>query len=121
MRYAERDHKGRIILPVSAVELSEAKHGRNVSTVVSSGHGAEVFVKSTGQVVLRDIGLQRKPGSRAGIKSTAMKACHGKRGCEFMSCLEAAGITAPRSVVRSCRGPGPTGAIAPRPVIMAYE
>jgi hypothetical protein len=114
MKYAERDHKGRIVLPMSAVELAEAKHGRNVSTVVSAGKGAEVFVKSGGQVVLRDIGLTRKPGSLAGIKAAAMKACRGKKGCDFMECLKSAGITAPKSIVKSCVGP--TGARLPRPI-----
>lgn len=96
--------KGKIALPLNAAEAAEAKAGRNVSSTVPiiGSEGAEAFVKSSGALVIRSGTI--RAGHRPFAKASAMKACHGKRGCEFMSCIEAAGITAPRSVVKACRG-----------------
>lgn len=92
----------------SAVELAEAKRAQNVSAVVSIGGGAEVYTKPRGsgaagrggKIVIR--GTHVKPSHRLGSKAKAMKACAGKRGCEFEQCLTSAGITAPRSVRKAC-------------------
>lgn len=92
----------------SAVELAEAKRAQNISAVVSIGGGAEVYVKPRGageagrggKIVIR--GTKVKPSHRLGTKAKGMKACAGKRGCEFEACLSAAGITPPRSIRKAC-------------------
>lgn len=102
--------RGRVTVAADAVKLSEAKseYG-NVSRVVPVSGGAEVYVRPAsfkskagagGRVVIR--GQHVKAGHKLGTKAKSMKACAGKRGCEFKSCLESAGITAPRSVVKAC-------------------
>jgi len=95
-------------VPTSAIDIAEAKRGSNVDAVVPVGKGAEVYVKpggagragSGGRIVVR--GTKVKPSHKLGTKAKAMRACAGKRGCEFQSCLEAAGITPPRSIRKAC-------------------
>lgn len=95
-------------VPTSAIDIAEAKRGSNVDAVVPVGKGAEVYIKprgageagSGGRIVVR--GTRVKPSHKLGTKAKAMRACAGKKGCEFQSCLEAAGITAPRSVRKAC-------------------
>lgn len=95
-------------VPTSAIDIAEAKRGVNVEAVVPVGRGAEVYVKpggagaagSGGRIVVR--GTRVKPSHKLGTKAKAMKACAGKRGCDFMSCLEAGGITPPRSIRKAC-------------------
>lgn len=95
----------RRIVPTSAITVSEEKlHRGNRSIVVPVGGGSEVFLKEDGAgkagaggyVVVR--GVHTYPGHKLGTKAKAMKACAGKKGSEFMSCLEQGGITAPRSI-----------------------
>lgn len=98
-----------VSIKADAVALAEAKaeYG-NKSRVIHLSGGAEVFVKeggsgkagSGGRIVIR--GQHVKPSHKLGAKARAMKACAGKRGCDFKSCLEAGGITSPRSVRKSC-------------------
>lgn len=95
-------------VPTSAIDIAEAKRGSNVSAVVPVGKGAEVYIKpggsgaagAGGRIVVR--GTHVKPSHKLGTKAKAMRACAGKRGCEFESCLNAAGITAPRSIRKAC-------------------
>ena len=88
-------------VPTSAVDVAIAKRGSNKSAVVPMGGGSEVYLKSAGTIVVR--GTRVTPGHRLGAKAKAMKACAGKKGCEFMSCLEAGGVTPPRSIRKSCQ------------------
>jgi hypothetical protein len=96
-------------VPTSAIDIAEAKRGVNVSAVVPVGRGAEVYIKprgaglagSGGRIVVR--GTRVKPSHKLGTKAKAMRACAGKRGCEFQACLEQAGITPPRSIRKACR------------------
>jgi len=98
----------RRVVPTSAIDIAEAKRGVNVSAVVPVGSGSEVYIKpggagaagSGGRIVVR--GTRVKPSHKLGTKAKAMRACAGKRGCDFMGCLETAGITPPRSIRRSC-------------------
>jgi hypothetical protein len=100
--------RAKVAMPTSAIDIAEAKRAMNVDAVVPVGGGAEVYIKpggsgaagSGGRIVLR--GTHVKPSHRLGTKAKGMKACAGKRGCEFMSCLEAAGVTPPRSIRKSC-------------------
>lgn len=95
-------------VPTSAIDIAEAKRGSNISAVVPVGKGAEVYIKpggsgaagGGGRIVVR--GTHVKPSHKLGTKAKAMRACAGKRGCEFESCLNAAGITAPRSIRKAC-------------------
>ena len=95
-------------VPTSAIDIAEAKRGSNVDAVVPVGKGAEVYIKpggagaagSGGRIVVR--GTRVKPSHKLGTKAKAMRACAGKKGCDFQSCLEAAGITAPRSIRKAC-------------------
>jgi hypothetical protein len=95
-------------VPASAVELARAKRAENISAVVPIGGGAEVYTKPGGAgkagrggvIVIR--GTHVKPSHRLGTKAKGMKACAGKRGCEFEACLSAAGITPPRSIRKAC-------------------
>ena len=95
-------------VPTSAIDIAIAKRGENVDAVVPVGRGAEVYYKAGGagkagaggRIVVR--GTKVKPSHKLGTKAKGMRACAGKRGCEFQSCLEAAGITPPRSVRKSC-------------------
>ncbi len=107
----------RVIVPTSAVDIAKAKvQEGNVSTVVPTDSQNEVYYKLHGSgeagrggfVVER--GQHVKKSHRLGAKATAMKACAGKRGCDFSSCLEGKGITPPRSVRKSC-GYGPRRAL----------
>ena len=101
--------KGKVAMPTSAVDIAEAKRAMNVDAVVPIGGGAELYIKpggagaagSGGRIVLR--GTHVKPSHKLGTKAKAMKACAGKKGCEFQSCLEAAGVTPPRSIRKSCK------------------
>ncbi len=101
--------KGKVAMPTSAVDIAEAKRAMNVDAVVPVGGGAELYIKpggsglagSGGRIVLR--GTHVKPSHRLGTKAKGMKACAGKKGCEFMSCLEAAGVTPPRSIRKACK------------------
>lgn len=96
------------VVPTSAVDLAEAKRAVNVDATIPVGGGSQIYIKpqgagkagSGGRIVIR--GERVKPTHRLGIKAKGMKACAGKRGCEFQSCLEAAGITAPRSIKKAC-------------------
>lgn len=100
--------KGRRVVPASAIEIAESKRGQNISAVVPIGKGSEVYVRSKGagaagrggKIVIR--GEHVSPAHRIGTKAKAMKACAGKRGCEFESCLSSAGITPPRSIRKAC-------------------
>jgi hypothetical protein len=95
-------------VPTSAIDIAEAKRGSNVAAVVPIGRGAEVYIKpggagkagSGGRIVVR--GTHVKPSHKLGTKAKAMRGCAGKRGCDFQSCLETAGITAPRSIRKAC-------------------
>jgi hypothetical protein len=95
-------------VPTSAIDIAVAKRGENVDAVVPVGKGAEVYIKpggagkagSGGRIVVR--GTKVKPSHKLGTKAKAMRACAGRKGCEFQSCLEAAGITAPRSIRKAC-------------------
>jgi|CXWL01.1.fsa_nt_gi hypothetical protein len=95
-------------VPTSAIDIAEAKRAVNVEAVVPIGRGAEVYIKprgagaagSGGRIVVR--GTHVKPSHKLGTKAKAMRACAGKRGCDFMGCLDAAGITAPRSIRKAC-------------------
>ena len=95
-------------VPTSAIDIAEAKRGSNVDAVVPVGKGAEVYIKpggagaagACGRIVVR--GTHVKPSHKLGTKAKAMRACAGKKGCEFESCLNAAGITAPRSIRKAC-------------------
>lgn len=87
-------------VPTSAVDVAIAKRGSNKSAVVPMGGGSEVYLKSAGTIVVR--GTKVTPSHRLGAKAKAMKACAGKKGCDFMSCLEAGGVTPPRSIRKSC-------------------
>lgn len=99
----------KVAMPTSAIDIAEAKRAMNVDAVVPVGGGAEVYIKpggagaagSGGRIVLR--GTHVKPSHRLGSKAKGMKACAGKKGCEFMSCLEAAGVTPPRSIRKACK------------------
>lgn len=101
--------RNKIAMPTSAVDIAEAKRAMNVDAVVPVGGGAELYIKpggagaagSGGRIVLR--GTHVKPSHRLGTKAKAMKACAGKKGCEFMSCLEAGGVTPPRSIRKACK------------------
>jgi hypothetical protein len=100
--------KSRRTVPASAIDIAEAKRGSNVSAVVPIGGGSEVYVKpggsgaagAGGRIVIR--GEHVKPSHRLGSKAKAMKACVGKKACEFMSCLESGGVTPPRSIRKAC-------------------
>ena len=95
-------------VPTSAINIAEEKRVSNVEAVVPIGRGAEVYIKprgagaagSGGRIVVR--GTRVKPSHKLGTKAKAMRACAGKRGCDFMGCLDAAGITAPRSIRKAC-------------------
>jgi hypothetical protein len=97
---------GRREVPASAIDIAEAKRGSNVSAVVPIGRGSEVYIKnpstkySGGRIVVR--GEHVKPSNKLGTKAKAMRACAGKKACDFESCLEAAGITPPRSIRKAC-------------------
>lgn len=99
----------KVAIPTSAIDVAEAKRAVNVDATVPVGGGAEIYVKpggagkagSGGRIVVR--GTHVKPSHRLGTKAKGMKACAGKKGCEFQTCLEAAGITAPRSIRKACR------------------
>lgn len=98
----------RRVVPTSAIDIAEAKRGVNVDAVVPVGSGSEVYIKpggagkagSGGRIVIR--GTKVRPTHKLGTKAKAMKACAGKRGCEFQNCLESAGITPPRSIRKAC-------------------
>lgn len=87
-------------VPTSAIDVAIAKRGSNKDAVVPVGGGSEVYIKSGGTIVVR--GTKVTPAHRLGAKAKAMKACAGKKGCDFMSCLEAGGVTPPRSIRKSC-------------------
>jgi hypothetical protein len=95
-------------VPASAIDIAEAKRGSNVAAVVPIGRGTEIYVKAGGagragaggRIVVR--GTHVKPSHKLGTKAKGMRACAGKKGCEFESCLEQAGITPPRSVRKAC-------------------
>lgn len=87
-------------VPTSAIDVAIAKQGSNKDAVVPVGGGSEVYLKSDGTIVVR--GTKVTPGHRLGAKAKAMKACAGKKGCDFMSCLEAGGVTPPRSIKKAC-------------------
>lgn len=99
----------KVSMPTSAIDVAEAKRAVNVDATVPVGGGAEIYIKpggagkagAGGRIVLRREHV--KPSHRLGTKAKAMKACAGKKGCEFQSCLDAAGITAPRSIRKACR------------------
>lgn len=96
------------VIPTSAIDIAEAKRAVNVDATVPVGGGTELYVKpggagkagSGGRIVVR--GEHVRPSHRLGSKAAAMKACAGKRGCEFGSCLESAGIKTPRSIKKAC-------------------
>jgi hypothetical protein len=90
----------RRVVPTSAIDVAAAKRGANKSAVVPIGGGSEVYLRTAGTIVVR--GTKVTPAHRLGTKAKAMKACAGKKGCEFMSCLEAGGVTPPRSIRKSC-------------------
>ena len=101
--------RNRVVLPTSAVDISKAKiDAGNIDTVVPVSRTSEVFYKLDGSgkagrggfVVHRKIHV--KKDHKLGAKAKAMRGCAGKKGCDFKSCLETAGITAPRSVVKAC-------------------
>lgn len=101
--------RNRVVLPTSAVDISKAKiEAGNIDTVVPVSRTSEVFYKLDGSgeagrggfVVHRHIHV--KKDHKLGAKAKGMKACLGKKGCEFASCLETAGITPPRSVRKAC-------------------
>lgn len=100
--------KGKVAMPTSAIDMAEAKRAMNVDATVPIGGGAEVYVKpggagaagAGGRIVLRREHV--KPSHKLGTKAKGMKACAGKKGCEFQSCLDAAGITPPRSIKKAC-------------------
>jgi hypothetical protein len=102
--------RGKVTVAADAAKLAEAKseYG-NVSRVVPISGGAEVYVRPAsftsgagrgGRVVIR--GQHVKSSHRLGTKAKGMKACAGKRGCDFEQCLTSAGITAPRSIRKAC-------------------
>lgn len=90
----------RRVVPTSAIDVAIAKQGSNKSAVVPIGGGSEVYVRGDRTIVIR--GTKVTPAHRLGSKAKAMKACAGKKSCEFMSCLEAGGVTPPRSIRKSC-------------------
>lgn len=101
--------RNRVILPTSGVDISKAKiEAGNISVVVPVSRTSQVFYKPDGSgkagrggfVVHRKIHVD--PKHKLGAKAKAMRGCAGKKGCEFKSCLEAAGITAPRSIIKAC-------------------
>jgi hypothetical protein len=103
----QRDHRGRIALPLNAAQAAEAKQIHNKSAVVPIlDSDASVAVKTDGTLIYRP---RTNVLTRASVKASAMKKCAGKRGCEFASCLEAGGITPPSSVLKAC-GRAPTAA-----------
>ncbi len=98
----------KIDIPASAVDIAEAKRAVNVDATVPIGKGAELYIKpggagragSGGRIVVRHEKV--KPSHRLGTKAKAMKACAGKKGCEFEKCLTEGGITPPRSIRKAC-------------------
>lgn len=75
--------------PGSAVQISEAKEGRNKDvTTKISGSGSEVYIKKTGQIVLRKQGRSGSKTTSAPAKN--LKGCKGKRGCDFADCAKTA-------------------------------
>lgn len=101
--------RGKVAIPTSAIDVAEAKRAVNVDATVPVGSGAEIYIKpggagaagAGGRIVVRREHV--KPSHRLGTKAKAMKACAGKKGCDFKTCLDTAGITAPRSIVKTCR------------------
>lgn len=98
--------RGKVTVAADAVKLSEAKseYG-NVSRVVPVSGGAEVYVRPAsfvsaagrgGRVVIR--GQHVKVSHKLGTKAKALKACSGKKGTEFKSCVITALGHAPRSL-----------------------
>lgn len=95
-------------VPASAIDIAEAKRGSNISAVVPIGRGTEIYVKAGGagkagaggRIIVR--GTHVKPSHKLGSKAKGMRDCAGKRGCEFETCLQSAGITPPRSVRKAC-------------------
>jgi hypothetical protein len=98
----------KVAVPASAIDVAEAKRAVNVDATVPIGGGAEVYVKpggagragAGGRIVIR--GEHVKPSHKLGSKAKAMKACAGKKGCEFEKCLQDGGITPPRSIRKAC-------------------
>ena len=99
----------KVVVPASAIDVAEAKRAVNVDATVPIGGGAELYIKpggsgragAGGRIVIR--GEHVKPSHKLGTKAKAMKACGGKKGCDFSACLVSAGITPPRSIRKACR------------------
>lgn len=95
----------RRVVPTSGIDIADAKRARgNVSAVVPIGGGSEVFTKEKGAgkagrggyITIR--GVRVKPSHKLGTKAKALKACAGKKGTEFKSCVTSALGNAPRSL-----------------------
>lgn len=91
-------------VPANVVDLAVAKRGMNKSAVIPVGAGTELYTKpggagkagSGGVIVIR--GQHVKPKHKLGTKAKALKACAGKKGSEFKSCVTTALGAAPRSL-----------------------
>ena len=100
--------RGKVSIPTSAIDVAEAKRAVNVDATVPVGAGAEIYIKPSGagkagaggRIVVRREHV--KPSHRLGTKAKAMKACAGKKGCDFEKCLTEGGITPPRSIRKAC-------------------
>lgn len=98
----------KVVVPASAIDVAEAKRAVNVDAAVPIGNGAEIYIKpggsgkagAGGRIVIR--GEHVKPSHKLGSKAKAMRACAGKRGCDFEKCLTDGGITPPRSIRKAC-------------------
>lgn len=88
--------KHRVIVQPTISDLMATRRGSNKDAVIRIGANAEVYTRTDGTMVIR--GVHVKPGHKLGSKAKAMKACAGKKGKEFGSCLTSAGITAPRTL-----------------------
>jgi hypothetical protein len=88
--------KNRVVVQPTITDLMAAKRGLNKDAVIRIGSNAEVYQRTDGRMVIR--GVHVKPSHKLGTKAKAMKACAGKKGKEFGSCLTSAGITAPRTL-----------------------
>jgi len=75
--------------PASAIDIALAKKDSNVARAVPiSGTGNQILVKDSGQVVIRKVG--RTGANITSGRAKALKACKGKKGCDFATCVEKA-------------------------------
>lgn len=94
----------RMPVPDSASGIALNKVGSNKTTTTPIlASNAEVYVKGTGQMVVRRQG--RGGPKMTHPKAIALQACGGKRGCDFAKCVESALGRAPAKLMKACGVP----------------